>query len=142
MPTVVQMGPGSSDAAWRALSDVEEWPRLLPTVTSVERIDDRAGLEPGARFEVVQPRLRTAEYVVTAVEPGRSFVWRARVSGVTTTASHRVDEEPNGQCRITLAIDWRGPLALVARVGYTRLATSYMEQEAAAVLAVARTASA
>jgi hypothetical protein len=121
---------------------VEAWPRLLPTVDSVERRNDRPGLEVGARFEVRQPRVRPAEYVVTELGPGHSFVWQARLPGVTTTASHRIDELPDGQFRITLRLDWSGPLALVARVGYSRMATSYMAQEAAAVLAVAGTASA
>lgn len=136
MIEVVRRGAADPAAVWRALSDVESWPDLLPTVDSVVRVDG-AGLEPGARFRVEQPRLRTADYVVTDHEPGRSFTWRAEVGGVRTVATHAVSVDESGRCTVRLSLAWSGPLALVARLGYTRLARSYMEQEAEAVLRAA-----
>ena len=137
MITISEVGTGDLGAAWRALSDVESWPSLLPTVSSALPRGGTEGLHVGACFEISQPRLRKAEYVVTELEAGRCFAWRARTPGLTTTASHRVEAEPDGMCRVTLAIRWAGPLAFVARLGYSRLARSYMRQEASAVLRVA-----
>ncbi|WP_166658770.1 SRPBCC family protein [Kribbella sp. VKM Ac-2571] len=140
MLEVVQSGPGSASAAWRALSDVESWPELLPTVSEVSRRGRLMGTVIGARFLVAQPRLQTVEYVVTDVDPGRAFTWRARGPGLTTTARHRVEATDDGTCRVSLSIEWRGAVAWIARLGYTKLAVDYMTKEAAAVLRVAAAA--
>lgn len=132
MTEIIRACSASADALWQPLSDVESWPLLLPTVTDVRRLDDGSQFTEGARFRVTQPRLRTAEYVVTHVDPGRSFTWVAHAPGITTTARHSL-RPGRRTCLLHLDIDWSGPLAWVARLFYSRLARRYMELEAAAV---------
>src|SRR5262245_1658460 len=88
MPFITRICSAPAAALWKPLSDVESWPLLLPTVTDVRRLDGGSAFTVGARFLVAQPRLRTAEYVVTRVDPGRSFTWVARAPGITTNARH------------------------------------------------------
>lgn len=132
MPEIIHICSASADALWEPLSDVESWPLLLPTVTAVRRLDDGSAFTEGARFRVSQPRLRTTEYVVTRVDPGRSFTWVAHTAGLTTTAHHRLRSGRRSRL-LHLDIEWSGPLAWVARSFYSRLARRYMELEAAAV---------
>ena len=75
--------------AWgpRRIVDIERWPEWGSTVTSVRRLDD-GPLEVGSRVRIEQPRIPPTEYVVTELEPNRSFIWVATAPGVRTTARH------------------------------------------------------
>ena len=64
------------ERVWEVLREVERWPEWAPTVTSVRRLDDRP-LAVGSRVRVEQPRIPPTEYVVTELEPSRSFTWVA-----------------------------------------------------------------
>ena len=65
---------------WEVLSDVEYWSEWTPTVTWVRRLDE-GPLRTGSRARISQPRIPETEYVVTELEPGRSFTWVGDVIG-------------------------------------------------------------
>jgi uncharacterized membrane protein len=88
-------------------TDVEAWPRLTPTVTSVELLDP-GPLALGSRARIVQPGQRPTVWTVTVFEPDRTFTWEARAMGVPMAATHVVEPTPTG-CRNTLRLDLRGP---------------------------------
>lgn len=137
---------GRSTAApehvWAVLSDVEAWPRWVPTVTSVARVSGRDGIpaDPemapgvGSVFEVVQPRLGPARWVVTEWEVGRSFTWVSRRPGVRSTATHRLRGKQGGT-GIELGLSWSGPGARVVRALFGRLTQRYTDLELAALVA-------
>jgi len=118
------------ERVWSLISDVRHWPQLLPaTVTSVTPLDPDRPEEVGARYVMEQPRLPRATWELTEWAPDRRFTWRSAMPGVTTTGSHVVEALPDGTTRVTLAIDWSGPLAGLVRLAYGRLTQRYVDIE-------------
>lgn len=95
---------------WDLVGDVTGWGRLLPTIEEVTRLDGDGPVGTGARFRVRQPGLPTAVYEITCWAPGAGFTWESSSPGVRTTATHELAPEPEGT-RLTLGIEWTGPLA-------------------------------
>jgi len=117
---------------WPVLADVVRWPEWLPTVTSVEALDDPA-LRLGARYRVLQPRLRPAVWTVGVVEPQRRFVWESRQPGVRTVADHVIVPTAAGASTVTLSVTYTGLLGGVVGLLAGRLTRDYIGQEAASL---------
>jgi uncharacterized membrane protein len=77
------------DEVWALTVDVERWPELTPTMTSVERLDD-GPLRVGSTARVVQPKQRPTVWTVTALDAPHTFEWEAKVLGVTMVGSHHL----------------------------------------------------
>lgn len=110
-------------------SDVERWPEWTESVTSVQRLDD-GPLRVGSRARIKQPRLPTAEWEVTDIEPGRSFTWTARGPGIITTGSHvvaRTDRE--GQVTATASLEQAGAFGWLLGLLTKRLTDRYLQIE-------------
>jgi uncharacterized membrane protein len=105
------------DTVWRLTTDLEAWPDMSKTMTSVRRVDD-GPLAVGSSARVKQPGQRETVWTVTVVEPPTRFVWTARALGVEMVASHDLAAEGAG-CRNRLSIDLagRGGRVLGALVG-------------------------
>jgi uncharacterized protein YndB with AHSA1/START domain len=119
---------------WEVLSDVEYWSEWTPTVTMVRRLDE-GPLRTGSRARIRQPRVPETEYVVTELEPGRSFTWVATGPGVLTTARHDVEPLPGGGTRVVLSLSQAGWLGSVVGRLYRRLTDRYLANEAAGLKA-------
>jgi uncharacterized protein YndB with AHSA1/START domain len=113
---------------WEVLFDVQRWPEWTPTVRRVERLD-HGPFAVGSRARVRQPRLPVAVWQVTEVVDGRSFTWRARGPGMTTTARHEVVADLTG-ATVTLSIEQSGPVGAVAALVWRGLTQRYIEVEA------------
>ena len=119
-----------ADAVWRVIQDVERWPEWTPTMRSVKWTNtNSAPLAVGSEARVHQPGLAPATWRVTAVEPGRSFVWESTVLGVTTVAEHEVLPAGSGST-LVLRLRQRGALAGVVGALYGRKTRRYLSQEA------------
>ena len=95
---------------WALTVDVESWPQVTPTMSSVSRLDD----EPfgvGSRARVKQPKLRAAVWTVTRFEPGSVFEWSTRTMGMTMTGGHHLEAIDDGHCRNVLTLTASGPTA-------------------------------
>jgi uncharacterized membrane protein len=99
------------DVVWGLTVDVTSWPQYMPTVQSVERLEE-GPLRLGARARIKQPGQRAAVWTVTELTPGHTFSWRSQRRGLAMTGSHRVEPEGDGT-RSTLTITMSGPLAPV-----------------------------
>ena len=122
------------DRVWEVLRDVERWPEWTSTVTSVRRLDD-GPLAVGSRARIEQPRIPPTEYVVTELEPSRSFTWVATGPGVRTTARHLLEALGTGGTRVTLAVEQAGLLGAVMGRFYRRLTDRYLATEAEGIKA-------
>lgn len=124
----------ATEQVWDVLVDVARWPQWAETVTSVTRLDE-GPLAVGAKARVEQPKLPPTEYVVTELEPGRSFTWVATGPGVRTTARHVVEPMGSGT-RVRLSVEQAGPLGVVmGRLFFKGLTDRYLAAEAAGLKA-------
>ena len=88
-------------------------------------------MDPPAR-----PKLPEAEWTVTELTPGSTFVWTSTSTGIRIAASHVVEPAPEG-CRLSLAIDIAGWLAPVGWLMTRSLTQQYVRTEAASIKAAA-----
>jgi hypothetical protein len=113
---------------WTVYSDVERWPEWTPSVRKSEYTDGRDLVE-GARVRIDQPKLPTAEWEVTTIEPGRSWTWVAKGPGIRSVATHTL--EPVGPAtRVHQSIDQQGPIGAIFGRVYARLTREYLRMEA------------
>jgi uncharacterized protein YndB with AHSA1/START domain len=119
-----------AERVWEVLTDVEQWSEWTETVIWVRRLDE-GPLRSGSRAKINQPKIPETEYVVTELDPGRSFTWVATGPRVTTTARHDVEALPGGGSRVTLAVEQGGWLGSVMGRFYRGLTDRYLANEAA-----------
>lgn len=106
-----------ADEVWRLTADVESWPAMSPTFTSVQRLDD-GPLRVGSTARVKQPGQRPTTWTVTAIDSPRRFAWEARVLGVHMIGSHEVIAADGGcRNRLALTLSGRGARVLGAVAG-------------------------
>jgi uncharacterized membrane protein len=99
------------ETVWALATGVADWPAYMPTVQSVELLDE-GPLRLGSRARIKQPGQRRALWTVTAFEPGRTFTWESPRLGMTMVATHLVTSEAAGT-RNTLTLRMTGPLTPV-----------------------------
>jgi uncharacterized membrane protein len=122
------------DSVWRMLTDVAAWPDWLPTVTSVDSLDGQP-LRLGARYRIVQPKLRPTQWVVTELEPPRRFAWESRSPGIRIVADHIIEEFSPGHCSSIHLVSFSGLLAIPFGMLLGSITKRYVSQEAAALKA-------
>ena len=122
------------DRVWQVLSDVEHWPEWTDTVRWVRRVDD-GPLRTGSQAKISQPRIPTVDYVVTELEPGRSFTWVSGGGAALTTARHVLEPLPGGGTRVLLSVKQEGWLGSFVGRFYRGLTNRYLATEAAGLKA-------
>ncbi len=100
-----------AEHVWAILVDVESWPEWTHSMSRVAR-EGRGEFGVGSRARVTQPRIGTATWEVTDLEPDRSYAWESRRPGITTSAHHTVTPHAGG-CSVRLEVRQRGPLAFL-----------------------------
>ncbi|MBI2760298.1 MAG: SRPBCC family protein [Chloroflexi bacterium] len=114
---------------WAIMADVERWPEWTASIKSVDLLE-QGFFTSGSRARVRQPRLPTAVWTVTALQPDRSFEWQNASPGLKSRAVHSVESTGPDTSRVTLSIDWSGPLAPIIRLLYGGLSRRYVDTEA------------
>jgi len=70
-------------------------------------------------------------WTVTELDPGRSFEWQAKRTGVTLTAGHRLSGPAGGPVRVALDVEQGGPIGrLIAGPPFLRFAKRNVQMEA------------
>jgi uncharacterized membrane protein len=116
------------ERVWRVVTDVESWPELTASMTSVRGLDGPAPAV-GARFDVRQPRLRPAVWTVTELTENTALVWENRAPGVRSSAGHLL-EPADGGTLLTLTLDQTGVLAWPLGMLLGSTVRRYMAMEA------------
>lgn len=106
-----------ADAVWAVLATPARWPEWGPSVRGVECADEV--LQAGTNGRVRTALGPSLPFVVTAVEPGRSWDWQ--VAGIAATG-HRIEPIDGTRTRVVFAVPWwAAPYALVCRRALTRI---------------------
>jgi uncharacterized protein YndB with AHSA1/START domain len=115
------------ERVFAVMLDVERWSEWTASIRGIERLDS-GPFAVGSRVRIRQPRVRTAIWTVTGLQPPHSFTWTTKSLGVSATGVHSVWPAPAGSCA-ELRLAFEGPLAgLIARVG-RRLVEHYLALE-------------
>ncbi len=96
------------ERVWELTMDVETWPDITPTMTSVELLD--TPLHVGSDARIKQPGQRERTWTVTELEPQRSFAWSTTLLGLSMTGAHHLEPTAEGTSN-TLTVDIEGRLA-------------------------------
>jgi len=117
---------------WAVIADVERWFEWTPTVVRIEPLDS-APLILGARFRVLQPRLRPAVWTVTDFRPAQGFVWETRRPGTRVAAEHWIYAATGDGFDVSLRATFSGLFGVAIGTFMRGLTRSYLAQEAAAL---------
>lgn len=113
---------------WDILADVEHWHEWTPTVIEIKPIGNgRFGV--GARYRVVQPKLRPAIYEVTECVPCRRFTWASRFPGGVMIADHLITQN-DGSAEVELSFCSSGPVGNIVGKVFFGLIRNYVRTEA------------
>ena len=110
------------------MSDLERWPEWTASVTEIVCTSSGA-LGVGSTARVKQPKLAPANFVVTAWTPDRGFDWETRNALVTAVGHHAIEPLGTGS-RVTLWVEFSGPLAGLVAWAYGGLTRRYVQMEA------------
>ena len=117
----------SADEVYRLFIDVERWPEMTASIREVRRLDS-GPIRVGSEAIVRQPRLPSARWRVTELEPGRTFIWETTAAGVTTVGDHLVEQDGQ-RAVITITLRMHGPLAWLATAVWGGLARKHVAME-------------
>ena len=123
----------SADTVWKVLIDVESWPELTASMTSVDQVDP-GPLVVGTTVRIKQPKLPVTEWVVTECVEGQRFVWESTHGGVKTRAVHSVVQAV-GSATLRLEIEQSGLLSPVIGMLFGQMTHRYLDMEARGIKA-------
>jgi hypothetical protein len=83
----------------------------------------------GAKYRVVQPKLRPATYEVTECVPNSRFTWVQRFAGGAMIADHRI-VPGDGATKVELSFASKGLLANIVGNLFSRIIREYVVTEA------------
>ena len=110
------------------MRDLERWPEWTASFARVDLLDPTP-IRVGSRVRVKQPRLAVARFEVTSWRPDAGFEWVTKSPGVTAYAGHAIEPTATG-ARVTVSVEFSGPLSGVVAWWFGDLTRRYMAMEA------------
>jgi uncharacterized protein YndB with AHSA1/START domain len=120
--------PARPDIVWQILADVEHWREWTPTVVEIKSLSNN-GMRVGARYRVVQPKLRPAVYEVTECVPNQAFTWEQKLPGGAMIGGHRLSSR-DGATEVELSFTSKGLFANIVGKMFSKLISEYVATEA------------
>jgi hypothetical protein len=112
----------ASSCRCRTLAD---W---TPTVVEIKSLSNQ-GLTVGARYRVVQPKLRPAIYEVTECVPNQAFTWVQKLPGGGMIGDHNLSNR-DGVTEVELSFTSKGTFANLVGKIFSKLISDYVATEA------------
>lgn len=122
----------TASEVWNALANVTVWPEWLPTVLEVQPLAGQV-LSVGAKFKIIQPKLRPTVWEVTELHPGENFAWQASSPGLMLWANHTVVELPDRRSEVLLEFRFSGILAPLIALLAGAVTKRYLAIEVASI---------
>lgn len=122
----------TASEVWNALVNVTVWPEWLPTVLEVQPLAGQV-LSVGAKFKIIQPKLRPTVWEVTELHPGENFAWQASSPGLMLWANHTVVELPDRRSEVLLEFRFSGILAPLIALLAGSVTKRYLAIEVASI---------
>lgn len=122
----------TASEVWNALANVTVWPEWLPTVLEVQPLAGQV-LSVGAKFKIIQPKLRPTVWEVTELHPGENFAWQASSPGLILWANHTVVELPDRRSEVLLEFRFSGILAPLIALLAGSVTKRYLAIEVASI---------
>lgn len=119
----------SAAVVWDIMKNVEAWPNWTPTVTNVTALDG-SELVVDRRYEVSQPGLAKATFVVTECVEGTSFTWQSKSGGIVSSAEHSISTDDNLHCSVRLSFEMSGMGASLVWAIAKKKIESFVQTEA------------
>ncbi len=116
------------ELVWRILTDVEHWRDWTPTVIEIKPLGGTR-LGRGARYRVLQPKLRPAIYEVTEYVPDQRFTWEQKLAGGALVADHRITSR-DGATEVELSFTSQGLLANIVATLFSKMIAQCVATEA------------
>lgn len=122
----------TASEVWNALANVTVWPEWLPTVLEVQPLAGQV-LSVGAKFKIIQPKLRPTVWEVTELHPGENFAWQASSPGLMLWANHTVVELLDRRSEVLLEFRFSGILAPLIALLAGSVTKRYLAIEVASI---------
>ena len=104
------------ERVWSLTEDIEKWPVITPTMTSIVRLDS-GPLQVGSTARVKQPRQRARVWTVTRFDPNDTFAWQSRILGMPVVGTHSMASQGDGSTVNTLTLEMSGVMSrLMGRI--------------------------
>ena len=98
------------ERVWSLTEDVDKWPAITPTMTSIVRLDS-GPLKVGSTARVKQPRQRARVWTVTRFDPNDTFAWQSRIVGMSVIGSHSMASRGDDSTTNTLTLEMSGVMS-------------------------------
>ena len=118
-----------ADVVWRAVTDVEDWPKWTKSVRKIAWLDGQT-LSLGGMARIKQPGMPSIVWKVSELVPGKSFTWECSRPGVKTVATHVLERIDDQRTELVVGSRLSGLLSTVLSWLIARRIEKFLRMEA------------
>jgi uncharacterized membrane protein len=115
--------------AWKALTDIEQWPAWTRSMRHVRWMGNGA-MSLGSSARIKQPGTIPLVWEVCEIDPGTYFSWKTTSLGIEAIATHLLRPIDADRVELTLGIRQSGALAPIVDLLTGRRTKRFVQMEA------------